>query len=53
MQLGVPRATRQSVCDLILATQHNAPPADPDAALLVEIENERPAYCSNAFHRVP
>ena len=38
MQLGVPRATRQSVCDLILATQHNAPPADPDAALLVDID---------------
>jgi predicted metal-dependent HD superfamily phosphohydrolase len=38
MQLGVPRATTQSVCDLILATQHNAPPADPDAALLVDID---------------
>ena len=38
MQLGVPQATRQSVCDLILATQHNAPPADPDAALLVDID---------------
>ncbi len=38
MQLGVPRATRQSVCDLILATQHNAPPADPDPALLVDID---------------
>jgi predicted metal-dependent HD superfamily phosphohydrolase len=38
MQLGVPRATRQSVCELILATQHNAPPADPDAALLVDID---------------
>ena len=37
-QLGVPRATRQSVCDLILATKHNAPPADPDAALLVDID---------------
>ena len=37
-QLGVPRATRQSVCDLIIATQHNAPPADPDAALLVDID---------------
>jgi predicted metal-dependent HD superfamily phosphohydrolase len=37
-QLGVPRATTQSVCDLILATQHNAPPADPDAALLVDID---------------
>jgi predicted metal-dependent HD superfamily phosphohydrolase len=38
MQVGVPRAIRQSVCDLILATQHNAPPADPDAALLVDID---------------
>ena len=38
MELGVPPATRQSVCDLILATQHNAPPADPDAALLVDID---------------
>jgi predicted metal-dependent HD superfamily phosphohydrolase len=36
--LGVPRATTQSVCDLILATRHNAPPADPDAALLVDID---------------
>jgi predicted metal-dependent HD superfamily phosphohydrolase len=38
VQLGVPRATRQSVCDLILAAQHNAPPTDPDAALLVDID---------------
>ena len=38
MQLGVQRATRQFVCDLILATQHNAPPVDPDAALLVDID---------------
>ena len=38
MRLGVPRATRQSVCDLILATQHNAPPADTDAAMLVDID---------------
>ncbi len=38
MELGVPPATRQSVCELILATQHNAPPADPDAALLVDID---------------
>jgi predicted metal-dependent HD superfamily phosphohydrolase len=38
MQLGVPRATTQSVCNLILATQHNAPPADRDAALLVDID---------------
>ena len=38
MRLGVPHATRQTVCDLILGTQHNAPPADPDAALLVDID---------------
>jgi predicted metal-dependent HD superfamily phosphohydrolase len=38
MQLGVPRAMTQSVCDLILATQHNAPPTNPDAALLVDID---------------
>ena len=38
MQLGVPPAMRQSVCELILATQHSVPPADPDAALLVDID---------------
>jgi len=38
MQLGVPRPTTRSVCDLILTTKHNAPPADPDAALLVDID---------------
>jgi predicted metal-dependent HD superfamily phosphohydrolase len=37
-RLAVPLATRQSVCDLILATKHNAPPTDPDAALLVDID---------------
>jgi predicted metal-dependent HD superfamily phosphohydrolase len=38
MQLSVPDALRRSVCELILATQHRVPPADPDAALLVDID---------------
>jgi predicted metal-dependent HD superfamily phosphohydrolase len=37
-RLGVPPATTQAVHDLILVTRHTAPPADPDAALLVDID---------------
>jgi predicted metal-dependent HD superfamily phosphohydrolase len=34
----LPAAFGQRVADLILATRHNAPPGDPDAALLVDVD---------------
>jgi len=36
--LDVPASMTQAVHELVLATRHNAPPADPDAALLIDID---------------
>jgi predicted metal-dependent HD superfamily phosphohydrolase len=37
-RLGVPPTITQPVSGLILATRHNAPPTDADAALLIDID---------------
>lgn len=37
-RLGLSRAITQAVHDMILATRHNTPPANPDTALLIDID---------------